>query len=81
MVLVAPGLAGFWSSANEGPGAAEVPAVHYKRATRLCTLAAEMLFTQSLEGCCKRPMRARAGTPCVVRNAQSCQRDRLTGAR
>lgn len=43
VVLVAPGLAGFWSSTNEGPGSAEVPAVHYKRATRLCTLAAEML--------------------------------------
>jgi hypothetical protein len=44
-----------------------MPTVHYKRATRLCTLFAEMLFTLSLslESCRKRPMRARAATPCV----------------
>ena len=42
-----------------------LPTVHYKRATRLCTLFAEMLFTLSLESCRKRPMRARAATPCV----------------
>lgn len=41
-------------------------------------LAAEMLFTQSLESSRKRPMRARAATPCVQRNAQRC---RLAGPR
>jgi hypothetical protein len=52
---------------NEGLGFGVMPTVHYKRATRLCTLFAEMLFTLSLslESCQKRPMRARAATPCV----------------
>lgn len=49
MVLVAPGLAVLRQATNEGPGAAVLPTVHYKRATRLCMLPAEMLFTQSLQ--------------------------------
>jgi hypothetical protein len=50
---------------NEGLGFGVMPTVHYKRATSLCTLFAEMLFTLSLESCQKRPMRARAVTPCL----------------
>lgn len=50
---------------NEGLVFGVMPTVHYKRATRLCTLFAEMLFTLSLESCRKRPMRASAATPCV----------------
>lgn len=50
MVLVLPAeLVELPQMTNEGPGFAVVPTVHYKRATRLCMLAAEILFTQSLE--------------------------------
>lgn len=51
MVLVVPTeLAELRQMTNEGPGFTVVPAARYKRATRLCMLAAEMLFSQSF-GC------------------------------
>lgn len=70
-MLAAPELAGHEQTTNEGPDSAVVPTVHYKRATRLCMLPAEMLFTLSLESSRKRPMRARPATPCVQKSAQS----------
>ena len=64
-------------AANEGPDSAVVPAVHYKRATRLRMLAAEMLFSLSLEGM---PQTANEKAPWdPVFAERNAQRDRLTG--
>lgn len=64
-------------AANEGPDSAVVPAVHYKRATRLRMLAAEMLFSLLLEGM---PQTANEKAPWdPVFAERNAQRDRLTG--